>query len=203
MAHPAIDTDIDLDFLSRDDALVGLPHVCAMMVDKNGERIHASGVYFQNVPINPLTGLCAFDYERAASFGYFKLDFLNNSIYDGIEDEDHLDRLMDTEPNWDLLLVREFVDDLAQLGNHYGVVQTIRPRSVDDLALVLALIRPGKKHLLNLPREEMEKEIWKPNPDGYVFKRAHAIAYAVSIVVQLNRLVEKLMEDLVKESDAA
>ena len=41
------------------------------------------------------------------------------------------------------------------------------------------------------PKDQIEQEIWLPTEE-YYFKKAHAIAYAVSIVVQLNLLVEKI-----------
>jgi hypothetical protein len=41
------------------------------------------------------------------------------------------------------------------------------------------------------PFDEIEKTVWvKPASDEYYFKKAHAIAFATAIVVQLNRLVE-------------
>jgi hypothetical protein len=59
--------------------------------------------------------------------------------------------------------------------------------------MILAIIRPGKKHLMGSTFEEIEKTVWKkPNTDEYYFKKAHAIAFATAIVVQLNLLCEKV-----------
>ena len=184
-----VTTDIDIDFADRDSALAGLMHVAASMEQKNTVARHPTGVYFQNVPVDPLTGFCSLTYEEAAENGYFKIDFLNNTLYDGVRDEEHLIALT-TDPDWEMLEVEEIVGMLAHIHSSFGIVKAIRPQSVEDLAVVLALMRPGKRHLMGKTRTEIDAEIWKPNADGFVFKRAHAIAYAVSIVVQLNLLCE-------------
>jgi hypothetical protein len=57
--------------------------------------------------------------------------------------------------------------------------------------MILAIIRPGKKHLLGKSFDEIEKTVWiKPESGEYYFKKAHAIAFSTAIVVQLNRLCE-------------
>lgn len=184
-----VTTDIDIDFADRDKALEGLMHVAASMEQKGQPSRHPTGVYFQNVPIDPISGNSAFDYEQAAENGYFKIDFLNNSIYADVRDEEHLIELMQ-DPDWDMLDVPEIVEMLAHIHNSFGLVQSIQPRSVEDLSVVLALMRPGKRHLMGKPRSVIDAEIWKIS-EAFTFKRAHAIAYAVSIVVQLNLLIEK------------
>jgi hypothetical protein len=199
-----VHTDIDMDFADRDAALSTLAYVPASMVERGAHRIkqgsvvkHQTGVYFQDAPIDPLTGLCSILYEDAAELGYFKIDFLNNSIYQGVRDEDHLDALVKEEPVWELFEMREVVGSLAHIKDHFGTVQVIKPKCIEDLAVVLALIRPAKRHLIGRSREEINSDIWKPEPgsdDGYRFKRAHAIAYAVSIVVQLNLMSERAVE---------
>lgn len=198
-----VETDIDIDFANREHALQGLHHIPATVRDKHGKLgRHVSGVYFQPVPVNPLTGLCAYTYDEAASHGYFKVDFLNNTIYQGVRDEAHLDELLAQEPEWELFDDPVFVAELPHIGNHYGTVQSVRPRSIDDLAIVLALIRPGKKHLIGRPRPQIDAEVWTPDSQGYHFKRAHAIAYAVSIVVKLNLLIETMGAALDEAGDA-
>lgn len=194
----AVDTDIDIDFADRDAALRGLSHIPGMVRDKNGMiSRHVSGVYFQPIPLNPLTGLAAYDHDEAAELGYFKIDFLNNKrVYGGVRSMDHLDALLAREPEWELLDEPEIVngsderDGLVHINGNFGIVQAIRPRSVEDLAVVLALIRPGKRYLLGRDRAEIDADVWTPDERGYTFKKSHAIAYATSIVVQLNLIVE-------------
>lgn len=188
----AITTDIDIDFFDRNAALAGLPHVPAMMWRDAARTRHPSGIYLQDVPVDPLTGWCAFDYEEAAELGYAKIDILSNSVYEGVRDEAHLLDLMEREPDWSLLEFQSVVDRLAHIREHSGTVRAIKPKSIEDLAVVLALVRPGKRHLIYRPRAEIDAEIWQPDETGYVFKKAHAIAYAVAIVVQLNLICEQI-----------
>lgn len=199
--NPA-NTDIDIDFGDRDKALEGLHHVDAMMVNKNDQiSRHQSGVYFQDAPVNPVNGLCSFDYKLAQAIGYFKIDFLNQSIYKQVRDEAHLDDLMNTDPPWELLGERMLVEQLAHIKGHFEIVDAMKPQSIEELAQVLAIIRPGKRYLLGATKERIAREIWRPvavDEDGgvdYTFKKAHAIAYAALVVVQFNLIVEQLAND--------
>jgi hypothetical protein len=54
--------------------------------------------------------------------------------------------------------------------------------------MVLALLRPGKKHLIGLPWKEVAETVWDKGSDGYSFKKSHAIAYAQLVVVHMNLL---------------
>lgn len=196
---PIINTDIDIDFVERGLALQGLAYVPAMMY-RDGERSrHPSGIYLQDVPVDPISGLCALDYDDAAQHGYFKLDILSNSLYEGVRDEEHLVTLINREPDWTLLEIDGIVERLAHLREHFGTVRAVKPRSIEDIAVALALVRPGKRHLTYRPRAEIDAEIWQPDNNGYVFKRAHAIAYAVSIVVQLNLICDQIAEQIEAE----
>ena len=195
----SVTTDIDIDFSDRAIALAGLTYVSASRDDKDGRIRHPTGVYFQDIPIDPFCNAASIPYLEAARLGYFKIDFLNNTLYDGVRDEAHLDDLLNREAPWDLLEERGIVSMLAHIGEHFGVVQSIRPKSIEDLAVVLALIRPGKRHLLMRPRAEIDAQIWA-STDEYSFKKSHSIAYAASIVVQLNLLVEKATDAIDEES---
>lgn len=187
-----ISTDIDIDFKNRNDALAVLPHISASMINQGKTARHNTGVYFQNIPVDPLTGLASIPYGKAEDMGYFKIDFINNSVYENVKNTEHLDKLMSMEPSWELLDDPDVVSMLAHIHSHFDVVSTIKPKSVEDLAVVLALIRPGKKHLLNKTRSEIDAEVWLPPTDGsYTFKKSHSFSYAVSIVVQLNSIVEQ------------
>ena len=67
----------------------------------------------------------------------------------------------------------------------------MQPRSIDQLAMVLAIIRPAKRNLLGQQWLTIEKQVWlKPNDNSYYFKKSHAISYAYAIIVQLNSLCE-------------
>jgi hypothetical protein len=62
--------------------------------------------------------------------------------------------------------------------------------SIPRLAMFLAVIRPGKKHLIGKTWIEVAKTVWDKGTDGYTFKKAHAIAYAHLVVVHMNLLEE-------------
>jgi hypothetical protein len=182
-------TDIDIDFADRDAAAQSLRCIPALQSD--GSK-HNTSVYFQNIPENPFTGLASLDAKTAADLGYFKVDLLNNTIYKGVRNEDHLVDLLSREPPWDLFMDRNVVENLYHIHNYFSIVQNIQPKSVTDLAVIIALIRPGKKHLVGKPRSVIDADIWKPVSDaGYAFKKAHAFAFALSIVVQLNLMIER------------
>ena len=134
-----------------------------------------------------------FDYKTAEERGYFKLDFLNVNIYKNVKNEEHLTILMETEPLWDLLEQDEFINLLFHLNGHGNILRILKPKNIEQLAAVLAIIRPAKRHLLHSGWDQILKEIWvKPNNNDYYFKKSHAIAYAIAIVVQMNLICENI-----------
>jgi DNA polymerase III alpha subunit len=183
--------DIDIDFANRASALEKFKHVAAVIQDGEDFKKHNTGVYCTNIPHNPFTGLSAIDYKEAEDRGYFKIDFLNVSVYDKVRDRQHLKQLMETEPLWDLLQQDEFADLLFHVNGHGWLMRQMKPRCIPELAMCLALIRPAKKHLIGKSWPEIVKEIWeKPENGEYYFKKAHAIAYAHVVVVQMNLICE-------------
>lgn len=187
--------DIDIDFADRNAVLDVIEHVPAAIKDKYSFKKHNTGVYCHSIPKNPLTGAANIDYQEAEDRGYFKIDFLNVSVYNGIRNEEHLSELMNKEPLWELLLQEEFVNLLFHLNGHGDVLKKTCPTSVEQLAAVLAMIRPAKRHLIGKDWETILKEVWiRPTTDEYYFKKAHAVAYAAAIVVQMNLLCEQFNE---------
>lgn len=183
--------DIDIDFPDRTKALDILPHRVAMRNQKGESVKHNTGVYFTEIPHNPFTNVSTIDYQEAEERGYFKIDFLNVSIYNGVRDEEHLVTLLTTEPNWELLEYQEIVDQLFHINGHFDIVHKLQPKSIEQLAAVLAIIRPAKRHLVDSDWNTINNEVWVvPDNDQYFFKKSHAISYASAIVVQLNLLCE-------------
>lgn len=183
--------DIDIDLANRNNVLDKVFHVPARLKNKK----HNTGVYFHRVPVDPITGTCTIDHKQAESQGYFKIDLLNVHLYKDIRDENHLIELMNKEPMWELLCYREFVEKLFHVGNHYDIVSRLLPTSIDELAAVLAIIRPAKRHLLNEDWKKIHKEVWtKPTTDEYFFKRSHGIAYAIAVTVHMNLLCEQAIK---------
>lgn len=185
--------DIDIDFADRNKALNLIQHVPASRLENGEFKKHNTGVYCHSIPANPITSLASIDYQTAESRGYFKIDFLNVSVYNDIRDENHLHQLMETEPLWDLLLQDEFVDLLFHLNGHGSILRKSKPTNIQELAAVLAMIRPAKRHLIGKPWNEVMQEIWsKPANGEYHFKKAHAVAYAMAVAVQMNLICEKI-----------
>jgi DNA polymerase III alpha subunit len=65
--------------------------------------------------------------------------------------------------------------------------------SIPRLAMFLALIRPGKKHLIGKTWKEIAETIWDKTEDSYSFKKSHSLAYAHLVVVHMNLLNENLI----------
>ena len=194
-----IDSDIDIDFGSRTKLLELIKHTSAAMRNVTPIRKHATGIYVTPIPYDPINDIAAIDYTIAEKRGYFKLDLLNVHVYENVRDEYHLIQLMQ-EPNWHQLKDKEFVEKLIHLNNQYYTLQKM-PEPIDSiprLAMFLAVIRPGKKHLIGLPWREVAKTVWDKGTDGYSFKQAHGIAYSHLVGVHMNLLCEQV----VKASDA-
>ena len=186
--------DIDIDFADRKKILDIIEHTPAAMVDQDGTfKKHNSGVYCTSIPVNPLTGTASFDYKEAEQRGYFKIDFLNVNVYQNVRDNEHLTQLLNTEPLWDLLEQDDFTNLLFHINGHGTVLRQMKPSSIEQLAAILAIIRPAKRYLIGKDWTTVTTEVWtKPENDEYYFKKAHAIAYAHAIVVQMNLICEQI-----------
>ena len=185
--------DIDIDFIDREQALKLFKHTVASRND-NGQLVkHNTGVYMHEVPVDAVSGLCSVPYEQAEEQGLFKIDFLNVSIYKGVRNEEHLTQLMETEPLWDLLLQDDFVNLLFHVNGHGSILRQAAPKSIEELAAVLAMIRPAKRYLIGKDWTTVMTEVWtKPETNDYYFKKSHATAYAVAVVVQMNLICESI-----------
>jgi len=186
-----VNTDIDIDVANRNKLLSLIKNTPAM-IERDGKNVkHNTGVYFHEIPHNPFTGLCTIDYKKAEELGYFKLDILNVNVYEHIKSKKELDELLEMKPMWELLEHEEVVSKCFHIHNHFDIIKKMKPKSIEELAAVLAIIRPAKRHLLGKDWKTVFSDVWKkPNDDGYYFKKAHAHAYAMAIVLQLNLLVK-------------
>ena len=184
--------DIDIDFANRNDVLEKIQHRVARM---NSEKKHNSGVYVTECPHNPVDNISTLDYKTAEDRGYFKLDFLNVSIYKDVRDEAHLQELMEREPLWELLEHEDFSEKVFHLNGHGNLLKLLKPTSVSQLAATLAIIRPAKRHLASYSWQKIMKEVWtKPTDGEYYFKKAHAMSYAMACVVHMNLICEQLYQ---------
>lgn len=179
-------TDIDIDVADQKAVTNIIPHHKASIIKDNVIREHNVGIYFQEVPLFLDTNMCSLDYRNAEQF--FKIDLLTNTVYTDIRDENHMQILLNTEPNWDLLIDDNIIPQLFQIASFGDLLEQWKPKSVYQLAMFIAMIRPAKYHTLSYTSwDEVDKEIWiKPTNDKIYFKKSHSIAYATVIKIQLN-----------------
>lgn len=185
--------DIDIDLQTTFDPESIFPNwVKASIYDaeKRSFKPHPCGVYPQKISRDPISKLCAIPYGQAEELGYIKLDFLHLSIYDKFSSRQEILELLDVDPDWNLLLAPSIVSKLFQLSNHFETVSKLKPKSTEDLADALALIRPGKKSLIGLylkDKDNARRLLYaKGENDEYSFKKSHAISYALVIQLQLH-----------------
>ena len=181
------DADIDIDLADRNRLLEHIKYTHAAIY-RDGQWIrHNTGVYATSIPRNPITGLATIDYKEAEERGYIKLDLLNLHIYEQIKSEDELDVLLAQTPPWHRLREREFCEQLIHLGNQYDLLMRMpEPTdSIERLAMFLAVIRPAKRHLAGCTWDRVAQTVWEKTEDGYVFRKAHAIAYAHVVAINM------------------
>ena len=193
-----VSTDVDIDCFGREDILKGIECIYGRIdrADNKFEK-HPTGVYFQNIPRDPITNMSTVDHKVANDYGYFKIDFLNVNMYENVRNEEHLLELLDKEPPWDFFEFEEITDKLFHLKGYSYLLQKYKPQCVEDLAMILAIIRPSKAHLQHSSWDDIRKDVWVKHAgnENYQFKRAHGIAYSLAIIVNLNLLIEKMSQD--------
>jgi len=182
------DIDIDLQTSFRPEKL--FPKFTRASIVKNDQLMtHPCGVYPQNIPKDFVSGFAAIPYKEAEDAGYLKLDFLHLGVYDHFQSRDEIDALLEIEPDWGLLTIPSEQAKLFQLNRHGDILSTVKPKNIEELADILALIRPGKKQLVKLymsQREATRRILYAKDENGYSFKKSHALAYAMVIVLQLH-----------------
>jgi hypothetical protein len=198
--------DVDLDVKDRDHAVLLFERaITASQLDQHGNLTrHKSGMYFQDIPIDPVTGYACFPYDVAEPFGYYKVDFLPYHIYDGVKSERHLNQLLaraqGDEFPWQWFQEDRFYTNedpnlqVTQITRQKHLCEQYPPRSVDDLAILNALIRPRKKYLVGHSWEVIKEKVWHklPGEEGYFFKKSHAVAFALAILVHMQLIDEAL-----------
>lgn len=182
--------DIDIDVNDTDKVRkIFKDEMTRASIVENGElKPHIVGCYFQNIPKDPITGLAAIPYEHAEEFGFMKIDILHLSLLEHFKSKREMRALLKKEPNWKLLENDDVIKKLFHLSKHGDIIKKVKPTSVLEIADILALIRPNKKHLIDkyiknkkLTREELYKKVEKSD-----LRKSHAIPYAILIVLQLH-----------------
>lgn len=191
----SIRADIDIDVPDRAALLKLIKHIPARL--ETGKS-HNSGVYVTDIPVDPLTGIAAIDYNQADARGYFKLDLLNMSVYQMIRDTDHYTKMLETPTNWKRLWEEpDWAKNLVHVGNYTELLSTMRPDSITRMAAFISVIRPGKAHLQNRPWPEVFASVWDGDTSrGYTFKKAHAIGYAALVSLHMNLLEDAELTSL-------
>jgi hypothetical protein len=179
--------DIDLDFGNRDEILKLIDHTPARLLDG---RKHPSGIYVTPIPTDPFSDIASLDYKTSEKYGYFKIDFLNNSVYKDIHSNQEMERLLSIPPNWNRLnMDRGFVEQLPHIGNYFDTIHALPEQitSIEELAMFLAIIRPAKRHLCGLPWKSIAESVWAIDSahTGYQFKHAHGIAYSITCTLKM------------------
>ena len=181
--------DVDIDFYDRDNTLKFFKHTPASIIKDGKSEKHKTGVHLHAVPEHTVTGHASLDYKKAEDRGYFKIDCLNVNIYKDVKSEQELVELMIMEPDWDMLKDPKVVENLFHLNGHYNIVSKLQPKTIEQLAAVLAIIRPAKRYLIGKSWPEILEDVWvKPENGQYYFKKAHAFSYAGAVIVHMNLL---------------
>ena len=204
-------SDLDLDIPSdqSDNIRNGLIRSC--VINNRGEiQPHPTGVYFYK-SIPAFDGLSILDYKVMEEKSYQKIDILNNThLVDITVDElnEYITNIDNDEIDWEALW--EF-EEPYQLAKYPGILREFQVSSVMDIAIVMALIRPGALQnydkmkvfihtdkILNKKSEEL-KEILKEtygipvfdeqfkkmgkNDGKYRYKKPHSIGYAYVLLI--------------------
>lgn len=184
--------DIDIDFKTTFHPTHIFDEAIPASIVRNGELVkHTCGYYFQNIPIDSVSSLAAIPYEEAEILGFQKFDFLHLSLLDTFKTKSEIRDLLKKTPDWNLLLDPNIVSTLFQLHKNHSLLVKVKPQSVQELADCIALIRPNKKHLLDSylkNKEKVRPMLYRQgNDDKSSFRKSHAIAYSLTIVLQLNQ----------------
>lgn len=183
-------TDIDIDLADREQLLKLINAIPARLVHQDQIRKHNSGVYVTDIPYDPVHACAAIDYETADQLGYFKIDLLNMTVYQLINNQEHYDQMLTQEPPWSRLCTDpDWASQLVHVGNYIELLKNMRPDSIPRMAAFISIIRPGKAHLQNQPWDQVFASVWDGDDSrGFVFKKSHAISYAALVALHMNLL---------------
>lgn len=182
--------DIDIDVPNRDQVLKLIAHIPARLVVNNQIRKHNTGVHVTEIPRDPVNDCAAIDYEEADQRGYFKIDFLNMSVYQLIKDPKHYDSVLAADIPWTRLWQdSDWASQLVHVGKYNELLNTMRPDSIPRMAAFISIIRPGKAHLQNRPWKQVFESVWDGDDSrGFVFKKSHAVSYAHLVALHMRLL---------------
>lgn len=212
-------SDLDLDIPSTQSNNIRNGLVRASVLNDRGEfQPHPAGVYFYKA-IPAYDGIAVLDYKKMEEKEYQKIDILNNTYLDNISSDELSEfvcMIETDEIDWEYLWEYE---EPYQLSKYPGILREFKVKSVMDVAIVMALIRPGALQnyekmktyihtdkLLNNKSDE-SKEILKETygipvfdeqfkklgkDDGkYRYKKPHSIGYAYVLLLDFLKNIKK------------
>jgi hypothetical protein len=182
--------DIDIDFADRESVLKLIRHTPARQMHQEQVRRHNSGVYVTDIPYDPINQCAAIDYETAEHHGYFKIDFLNMTVYNLVKSPEHYEQLLSQQPPWTRLWTDlEWAKQLVHVGNYTELLKQMQPDSIPRMAAFISIIRPGKAHLQGKSWEEVFDSVWDGDDSrGFTFKKSHSLGYAMLVTLHMNLL---------------
>ena len=180
--------DIDIDLADRHKLISLISCIPACQMQDGHVRLHNSGVYVSPIPYDPIHQCAAIDYQTAETRGYFKIDLLNMTVYQLIQNPQHYQEVLDSPIPWARLWQDPaWASDLVHVGNYTGLLATMRPDSIPRMAAFISIIRPGKAHLQNQPWDQVFESVWDGDDSrGYTFKKAHALGYSMLVALHMN-----------------
>jgi len=189
--------DVDIDMPDREALLGVIDHIKASQFVETKKDIvpHNTGIYLQNIPVDFVSGCASFPYDVAEELGYFKIDLIPYGIYNDVASREDLVEMVEIAESpdfpYELFLDERFFQGnnrLTHLGNYLELCKQYPPKSVMDVAILISLIRPAKKHLIGEKWETICNDVWIKT-DDYGFKKSHAIGYALAVMVHLQILI--------------
>jgi DNA polymerase III alpha subunit len=160
----------------------------ASMVENGVLKPHPVGIYLQTIPTDMDSHLSAIPYQQAQEYGYLKIDLLHLNLLKSFESRDEVLTVLNMKPDWTLLNYKSVVEKLFHIKKHFDLIEKCKPQSIEDLADILALIRPNKTILIDKyikSKHEVRKVLYD-KIDESDLRKSHAIAYALNIILQMN-----------------
>ncbi len=204
-------SDLDIDIPSKESSNIKLNLLKSSILNDKGDiQPHPAGVYFYK-SIPAFNGLAVLDYKSMEALKYQKIDILNNTFLDDLTQKEFIEYISVIENggiDWKKLWK---YDEPYQLGKYPGILREFKVCSVLDVAMVLAIIRPGSlknydklkmfmhtDKILN-KRSNVDKKILEETygipvfdeqfkklgiDDGkYRYKKPHSIGYAFVLLI--------------------
>lgn len=189
--------DIDIDVTTKIDPHEIFDNIVSASTVENGVlKRHNVGYYFQNIPVDPITGLSAIPYKKALDFDYFKIDIIHLKLLDHFNSKNELTEYMHRQPKWEMFWDEDVVPKLFHFAKSFDMLNKVRPKSVLEVADCLALIRPGKHKLINSymkDKNAVRPELYKKEQASDL-RKSHALPYAYLVIAQINLIEDKRYE---------